>query len=166
MQTSRFQIAFIAALSVGLGFALASSQASGYPAGPVVSHGSNPVRSASGHRDLSGPVDSWSAVISAPADQDLILTEVVVGLTQDNQGCWASGRFELNDADGVRIATVPVHNGHMYNVQNQPVQIEFSSGINIPAGTVVDVEWNFVVHNCGMTSFDLSYILSGYLATP
>lgn len=166
IQTSGFQLGLIATLAMGLGFSLTSAQAIGYPAGAVVSSGSNPIRSATGPWDLTGPTDSESSVLAAPEDHDLVLTEVMVGLTQNDQGCWASGRFQLKDSSGVEIATIPIHNGHMYNAQNQPTQLKFDSGIRVPAGAVIDVEWNFVVHNCSMNSYDLSYVMSGYLSAP
>ena len=43
MQTSRFQLALISALSIGLGLSLATTDAVGYPAGSAVSLGANPV---------------------------------------------------------------------------------------------------------------------------
>ena len=43
MQTSRFQLGLIAALAMGLGLALSSSPAIGYPAGAAVSFGANPL---------------------------------------------------------------------------------------------------------------------------
>jgi hypothetical protein len=166
MQASTVQLGLIATLAVSLGYSLSSSQAIGYPAGAAVSLGSNPVRSATGHWDLAGSGNSESAVLTVPADQDLILTEVFVGLTQDNAGCWATGRFQLKDADGSVIATVPVHNSHLDYARVEPVKFAFRSGIHVPAGTVIDVEWHYVSNNCGMVSYDLSYVLSGYLATP
>jgi hypothetical protein len=48
MVTSRFQLGLIATLAVGLGFSLSSSEAIGYPAGPVVSLGANPIVSVGG----------------------------------------------------------------------------------------------------------------------
>lgn len=166
MKTPHFQLGLVATLAIGFGISLTSTQAIGYPGGAAVSSGSNPIRSATGHWDLTGPTDSESGVISAPEGHDLVLTDIMVGLTQNDQGCWASGRFQLKDSSGVEVATIPIHNGHMYNAQNRPLQLKFDSGIRVPAGTVLDAEWNFVVHNCSMSSYDLSYVLSGYLSTP
>jgi len=166
MQTSRFQLGLIVTLAVGLGFSLTSTQAIGYPAGAAISYASNPVRSATGHWDLTGSGDSESSVITAPTGQDLVLTEVMVGLTQNNEHCWASGRFQLKNSSGAEIATIPVHNAHMQNAQVQPVQLDLKSGLRVPAGTSVNAEWHFVVHNCSSTTYDLSYVLSGYLSAP
>ena len=166
MQTSRLQIGLITCLSLGLGLALSSQQAIGYPSGAAVSSGINPVRSATGHWDLSSSSTSASAVITAPEDQDLILTEIMVGLTQDSDGCMATGHFTVRETGGDALANIPVNIGHLTYSPTVPVQLQFDSGLRMSAGSSVDVEWEFVWHNCGYGSYDLDYILSGYLAAP
>ena len=70
MVTSRFQLGLIASLAVGLGFSLAASEAIGYPAGPVVSLGTNPVWSDGGQVAGSGTKE----VLTIPVGQTFIVT--------------------------------------------------------------------------------------------
>ena len=71
MQTSRFQLGLIAALAVGLGFSLSSSDAVGYPAGAPISLGSNPMWSQMGTVERGGgSVD----VLTVPVDQVAVVT--------------------------------------------------------------------------------------------
>ena len=165
MQTSRYQLGLIAGLAAALGFSLSSSDAVGYPAGSAVSFGNNPVRSATGHWDLGGGATTEDGIMVVPADQDLVLTEVVVGLTQNSDNCWASGRFQVSDGAGTVLANIPVHISHLDNAQPMPVQLRLSSGIRVAAGSTVNVRWDFVSHYCSSSQYDLDYVLSGYLAT-
>jgi hypothetical protein len=70
MVTSRFQLGLIATLAVGLGLSLSSSEAVGYPAGPVVSLGANPVWSDGGLVAVSGTKE----VLTVPVGQTFIVT--------------------------------------------------------------------------------------------
>ena len=166
MQTSRFQLGLIAGLAVALGFSLSSSDAVGYPAGSAVAHGSNPIVSASGHMDLASPTASVAAVLEAPADQDLIITDVVVGMLQNSESCRGTGHFEVVDSAGVSLANIAVQNPYLVNASANPVQIHLDSGLRVPAGRTVDVQWSFVYHYCGYSSYDIDWVLSGYLAAP
>ncbi len=166
MQTSRFQLGLLAALSVVLGLSLSSPQAIGYPSGPAVSYGANPVRSATGHWDLSSATTTESDVISAPADQDLVLTEVVIGVVQNSNSCFSTGRFQLKLDSGETLANLPITTTTLSSGQNHPVHLSFDSGLRVPAGMSVSAQWDFVMHSCGMTQYDLDYVVSGYLATP
>jgi len=166
MQTSRFQLGLIASLAIGLGFSFSSSVAVGYPSGTAISTGVNPVVSASGHIDLSSATHTEVAVMTAPADQDLIITDVVVGMLQNSDGCRATGHFEVVDSEGNSLANVPIQNPHLANGAINPVQINLDSGLRVPAGRTVDLNWGFVYHYCGFTSYDLDWVLSGYLAAP
>ena len=92
MQTSRFQLGLIATLAAGLGAALSSSPAIGYPSGPVVSSGTNPVWAIGG--TLPGETRT---VLTAPADQDMVVTDVLI--TGDS----GHERAYLNLQDGTRV---------------------------------------------------------------
>ena len=65
MQTSRFQLGLIATLAVGLGFSLSSSEAVGYPSGPSVSLGSNPLWTRAGTVEVC----STKEVLTVPEDK-------------------------------------------------------------------------------------------------
>ncbi len=164
MQTSRFQLGLIAGLAAALGFTLSSSDAVGYPAGAAISSGHNPVVSASGHMDLTSHSQLVSGVLVAPSDQDLIITDVVVGMLQNAESCRGTGHFEVKDSDGVSLANLAVQNPYLVNASTDPVQIHLDSGLRVPAGRTVDVEWTFVYHYCGYSSYDIDWVVSGYLA--
>ena len=74
MQTSRFQLGFIAALAMSLGFSLSSSDAVGYPAGAVVSKGNNPAWNSAGR--VSG--STTRELLSTPPDQEAMVTDLEV----------------------------------------------------------------------------------------
>ena len=71
MQTSRFQLGFIATLAVGLGFSLASTNAVGYPTGPTVSYAANPRWSATGVVSHGG---AYEDVLVVPDGQIAVVT--------------------------------------------------------------------------------------------
>ena len=161
MQTSRFQLGLMATLALGLGFSLASSQAIGYPAGPVVSLGANPVWSTGG--DAVGEV----SVITAPGDQRVIVADVV--LTASGTGAWDGGtRYNscisevTASAGGETVAKfrmVSAGGVSYYNpVQPTVITHAFSNGLPIDEGDSLLLSHS---GNC-----DVSYTLSGYYAQP
>jgi hypothetical protein len=97
MKNHQFQTVLIAALSVGLGVALTSKDAIGYPAAAVASYGTNPVVS-TGKRFT---VDSMSAVSEAPNEQDL------------NDTYYA---FDPNIADKTCVSIIRVPAGETLNL--------------------------------------------------
>ena len=80
MHSSRFQLVLMATLAVGLGFSLASSQAVGYPAGPAVSLGTNPIWNQGGQHSNYTP----KHIITAPGDQDVVMTYLHVQNNSSN----------------------------------------------------------------------------------
>jgi len=74
MVTSRFQLGLIATLAVGLGFSLASSQAIGYPAGPVASLGTNPLWSQTGTVGRGDTSEGVVNVLTVPEGQVAVVT--------------------------------------------------------------------------------------------
>jgi hypothetical protein len=165
MQTSRFQLGLIASLAVGLGFALSSPQAVGYPAGAVVSTGSNPIRSVAGNLDLGGAT-TVSAVFVAPAEHDLIISDVMLGLTQTSDYCRANGKVVLQDDAGTTYGEFVVSTPHINNAQLQPTTLRAQSGIHVPAGTTIDLQWTWAYAYCGTSTYDLVYTMAGYLSEP
>ena len=164
MQTSRFQLGLMASLATGLGFSLSSSDAIGYPSGPVISAGQNPIVSATGHIELATRTAHVPGVLTAPDDQDLIITDVVVGVLQDGEACRATGHFEVVDSEGVSLANVAVQNPYLVNAAGSPIQLSLDSGIRVSAGRSVDVKWEFKYNYCSYSAYDVDWVLSGYHA--
>ena len=161
MQTSRFQLGLIATLAVGLGFSLASSDAVGYPAGPAVSMGVNPVWSVGG--EAVGEV----SVMTAPEGQRVVVGDVVlsasgsasyhgssryntcVSVVTASAGGETISQFRLVSAGGVSD----------YNpVQPTVIAHAFSNGLPIDEGD------SLLLSHSG--SCNVSYTLSGYYAQP
>ena len=164
MHTSRFQLGLIACSSLALGIALSSSEAVGYPAS-AVSLGSNPIVSSTGTMNLGGtPTDS--GVISASETHDLVITDVLVGLSQISDYCDANGEVVLSDEEGTHYARIPVYMTVTNESQPAVTAYQPRSGILIPAGRSISVSWNFDFNQCSYGSYNLRYNLSGYLAQP
>ena len=152
MQTSRFQLGLIAALAIGLGYTLSSAQAVGYPAGAAVSYGANPVVSVGGLID-----DATITLISAPADQDLVITDLLLTMYVGN----CNSSITLTNSAGdtvaqVRLKGVEHRGGDDAAHWLSSVEHSFKSGIPVPAG-----------ENLNMTeggSCDVAYTASGYYA--
>ena len=144
MQTSRFQLGLIVTLAAGLGAALSSSPAIGYPSGPVVSSGTNPVWAIGG--TLPGETRT---VLTAPADQDMVVTDVLITIGGGHEKAY------LTLADDTLVLSQDVIAGGSVS---QPVSHQFSSGIRIPAGTYLNMgtQWDQT----------LNYAFSGYYAQP
>jgi hypothetical protein len=142
MQTSRFQLGLIATLALGMGFLLASSQAIGYPAGSAVSLGSNPVWSVGG-------TPSATETLTAPADQDMIITDVHYSNTD-------GGDLTLDmQISGTTVGAFI--SDHWYDRALTSLQ----SGIRVPAGETMTMTFS------AYYGLDRSrYTLSGYYAQP
>ena len=145
MQTSRFQLGLIATLAVGLGFSLSSSEAVGYPTGPAVSMGSNPVWSKGG--------SFGSSVTVTATDGDLIITDCTFTSTQ---GGWWRADFQLDD--GTRLASFRSEHLHDRNGFLQ----HFESGLRVPQGSTLTLDWDAAY---GASEY-YRYTLSGYYAQP
>jgi hypothetical protein len=141
MQTSRFQLGLIATLAVGLGFSLSLSDAIGYPAS-AVSLGTNPVWSVGG-------TPSSTEILTAPADQDMIITDVHFANTD---GSWL--RLEMHTS-GTYVA------GFSSDDTSDRTVASLRSGIRVPAGQALTM--NFEAHY-GLGSS--RYTVSGYYAQP
>ena len=162
MQTSRFQLCLLVGLAVGLGMALRSGPAIGYPAGAAVSLGTNPVWSTGGSVVPDG---SASSVITAPADQDLIVTDVVLtGHGYDSQrNC--NFRVGLDTDAAVRLASFQIDtcdaSDNSHNQTAGSIQHAFSRGIPLEPGESLNIVWTYVNIGC-----DLDWTISGYQAEP
>ena len=143
MHTSRFQIGFIAALAMGLGFSLASSEAVGYPAGAAVSMGENPAWSAAGQLNGPGAIE----VLSAPAGQDAMITDLHLSTNYSTQ------KVRLVLGDGTLVGDYRVRNGNGGDVNRN-----MTTGIRVPAGKTLSVVWD--------SGYSITYNLSGYFTQP
>jgi hypothetical protein len=141
MQTSRFQLGLIATLAVGLGFSLASSDAVGYPAGAAVSMGENPLWTVGGNTDST-------TVISAPEDQDMVITDLILSIGYNTQG-----RAILTASSGPVLGEFYLES---YNSIERHVRHAFASGIRIPRGESVTLTGDTRTY----------YSISGYYAQP
>jgi hypothetical protein len=171
MQTSRFQLGLIATLAVGLGFSLASSQAIGYPAGAAVSIGTNPVLSTAGSFTVSSSVDA----LSAPADQDIVITDFAASADTTDWDCLERVLVVLT-VDGALVGQLSVTTPYLY----QHYQVETSgssevlhlnSGIRIPAGSALSVSTGDVLATSPGSCWsgrevNIHYTLSGYHSQP
>ena len=168
MQTSRFQIGLIAALSCALGLALSTSPAIGYPAGPSVSYGSNPIVSSGG---LVYASESTTA-ITAPADQDVILTDVLLSSNSDS-ACLRSHQTALTLSSGIVVGKFVTSSSwarQHYDWDSSPglsVNHTYGSGIRVPAGETLSlsVTQHWAEGSCS-GSHGVSYSVSGYQSQP
>ena len=141
--------AFLCTLLAG-GFATTTSA---HPGGSAVSIGSNPVRSFSGDINV--------------ASQDLIVTDVVSGLVADRHYCMGAGRLIMKNGGGTHLAEFPLYFSHLEDAGAPSTTVlQATSGILVPAGTVITLEWAWSYRECGDSSYRVPYLFTGYLAQP
>jgi len=139
MQTSRFQLGLIATLAMGMGVSLSSAEAEGYPSVGAVSLGANPLWARGGQLDDG----SVHLVITAPADQDIVVTDFSLHAT----GSSVSVRMFLDD--GTDLA---------YVFANSTYDSALVSGIPVPAGRTLQLQRQY--------GGQLYHNFSGYYANP
>ena len=165
MSNNHFHLSLTVLLSLGLGYSLASSTATGYPAGSAISLGSNPVRSFGGKIDFqTEPSMLKSNIVSAPATHDLVVTDVLMGLTQIGAGCFSNGHLRLYDDDGVTYAEIPIYTTNIREAPSSTTRFQAGAGIRIPANTSLHAQWTFATQDCLDYYYDLHYTIGGYLA--
>ena len=166
MSSTPLHLMAVIGLAIGFGAALTMAlqvqTAGAYPAGPSISTGSNPIVSAGG--SFEGP--GSEAALSAPDDQDLIITDVMLGLPQSNEYCRGNGTVHLRDGAGNSYGEFAVGTTHMGNAQATPTVFHARSGLRVPAGTSITLSWTWDYNYCGTSTYDLVYTLGGYLAQP
>jgi hypothetical protein len=165
MASSQSHIVLIALLSAGLGALVSSSPASGYPAGAAVSAGSNPIRSGTGELYIPSSASSGT-IISSTADQELVITDIMVGFYQKADHCRGTGMVRLRGSHGTLYASIPVYSSTLSNASSQSSQISASSGFQIPTDTSIHIEWEWGWKECDGSHYSLAYNLTGYLSTP
>ncbi len=147
MQTSRFQLGLIATLAVGLGFSLSSSEAVGYPAGPAISLGSNPVWSTGGN------MGAGDHIVATATSGDLIITDIHLTTRLGNV---VLVKFQLTD--GTVLAEF---NGDDIRQFGGMIHT-FASGLRVPNGESLTINWGGYYG----ASDQYNYTLSGYYAQP
>jgi hypothetical protein len=158
------------AIVLGLGMiclAVAPAQSLGHSSGLAVSLGSNPIRSTAGIIDL-GVTTLAGAVISAPTDQDLVLTDVMLGISTENDDARISGFLTLQGSDGTDYGVYVLQIGRIYDDGSAGGSRQYvgSTGVRIPAGVTVSLNWTSAFASHGGSRHSIAYTLSGYLAKP
>ena len=146
--------------------AVVGPDAVAHPGAGVVSTGVNPVRSASGRFALSS-TGSAADVIAAPADQDLILTDVVMGIAMKDNDARYSGFIELKGSDGKTYGVYAMTSSRLWDgMSSSSEQFSGPTGTRVPAGVSITLDWDFTYNNLSGTHYEFTYALSGYLAQP
>ncbi len=169
MSIPNVQLFTIVGLAAGFGatltMALQAKTAVGYPAGPSVSAGSNPVVSVGGQ--IHAP-DSDSP-LSAPPDQALIITDVILTGRDTSTNCLANTSISIQDETGelARFAIGVSYDSRGYDNWDPQLIAQLGSGIRIaPGNTVTIAASENYEHYCGGSAMDIDYTLSGYHAQP
>jgi len=128
--------------------------------------GSNPVRSFSGHLELGTSLTA-SSVFTVPDTQEFIITDVVSGLVANHYYCMGNGRLLLKDAAGTHLGEFPLYFSHLEKA-SAPITtvLQATSGIRIPSGTVISLEWAWSYQECGTNYYRVPYVVTGYLTQP
>ena len=146
-----------------LSFVGLSGVAQAYP-GTAISAGSNPVRSVAGIRNL-GDGFTVPDIISAPSDQDLILTDVFLGCAVLHDGQYYSGYVTLVGSDDVIYGAYTLQTSRLYDGGAPSTHnLAGTTGLRIPAGVSVSLVWTFTYQNYADNTHTMTYILGGYLA--
>ncbi len=155
-------VLFVATL---LGFFGFPTGAEAYPSS-AVAVGSNPLRSASGLHELSGGYTT-SDVITASEGHDLILTDIFLGYAVRRNDAYYSGYVQLLGSDGVTYGSYVMQAGRLYDGGvGVPMNLAGSSGIRIPEGVSVSIQWTLTYQSELDYWFVGAYTLAGYLAKP
>ena len=175
MQTSRFQLGLIAALALCLGITLASSEAIGYPAGSAISFRDNPVVSIGGTA-YSG--EAAKILFTAPADQDLVITDVVLGSTS-NLVCQRTHKTEISSSSGDVLGQYETASGYTKtwgsgwgaSSDGRAVSHSYSAGLRVAAGDTLLVgvvqTGAYSTDSCDSEhSHGVRYSVSGYHSQP
>jgi hypothetical protein len=150
MHAHRFHLILTTGLAICLGafgaVAILPTVAIGYPAGSAVSMGSNPIHS-------WGGITASADVLTAPSEQDLVITDVTLTC---NSTC--DTRVQLQRSDGTSVGMFWVSGGYGSSYDSLSIQQMFSSGLRIPAGQALSL--------ISSSGAQVAYTLSGYQAQP
>ncbi len=171
MQTSRFQLGLIATLSVGLGLALSSPMAIGYPAGSAVSYGANPVWSAGG--TITG--DGDAVLLTAPSDQAVVVTDIDLSISSPNGYCATVVSVGLGNSEATSVSSADLgrfglgmnRENYGFTLYEPTYSTHLQSGAKVGPGDTLqlfsDVHWSY---SCSTTEVSIHYMISGYYAQP
>jgi hypothetical protein len=175
MHPSNFQAGLSTLLALGLGGALATvfsnRSAMGYPGGAMVSYGGDPVVSAGG----SVGDTTTTTLFTAPADQDIVITDMVLTVNDTNVYCTTSYTASLVTDAGATLGTTSVglsrqpqgggYAAGSYSRYHPFVPIQMHSGVRVPAGQSVDLSvTRRMENNCD--SPQMHYLVSGTYVQP
>ncbi len=175
MQTTRFQLALIATLALGLGLSLSSSLAIGYPAGSAVSYGSNPVVASGGNFVLPWSGVGEGVVLSSDGGQDVVVTEVTLGVDAGRLDCSLGVRYALQvdgESKGEYYTATPMAYISGYGVgspTSEVTTIQMGSGVRVPDGATLSIvaERMRTAGYCYSSDTQtVYYAISGYRAQP
>ncbi len=173
MHTSRFQLWLTTALSLSLGatltMVLTSQEAIGYPAG-TVSTGVNPVVTGGGSMDMPTSGDATATLVTAPEDQDVIITDLAISGTSDTSSCSERWPVSLRTSTGTNLGeyTAGIGSSNDYSFPGE-LQLHLLSGIRVPAGESLELsthrnEWG---GSCSWSrTATFRWAISGYQAQP
>jgi hypothetical protein len=171
MSAERTHLFLITGLALGLGYTMASSSATGYPAGAAVSAGSNPVVSAGG----SVIHGSDEVVLTAPSDQALVLTDVLLASYTDID-CKRTHHTTIQSSSGEVLGEFETSSAFIYKYYDVEsdgglmVSHRFGSGLVVAPGETVSLsvsqtgQYSYV--GCSSSDYGVRYSVSGYLAQP
>jgi hypothetical protein len=149
-------------LGIGLAVAVVPRVATGYPA-TAVSTGANPVVSAGGLIS----VDSSETAISADTGQDVVITDLVMGITNTySYYCEANFQVSATLADGTVVGRFAVGMPNLDQSQLRNEIVSFRSGLRVPAGDSLTLSLTAPWRDCGDSYYTLNYTVSGYQAQP
>jgi hypothetical protein len=175
---NRFHLSLTVGLAVCLGavatIALSPQDAIGYPAGPTVSAGHNPVVSAGGTTAWNSSV----GLFTAPADHDIVITDIVLSGNTDSHRCKAQAWVKMDSASGTlgefSVGTPVLYtNSWVASGGETNLVVDLASGLRLPAGETaqLSVSTEGMSYDCGSSSsypnrVRVHYAVSGYLAQP
>jgi hypothetical protein len=164
MKIHQFQTVLIVAMSIGLGVSLTSKDAIGYPSAAAISSGVNPVVSTGG----SISVDTTTALLEAPSDQDVIVTDYAFDPDIADQTCVSIIRLKFQLAgSGVVLGqrSMTTHFWGTSRWEQSSIDTSLESGLRIPAGETLNLvaESRYVD---GCSARGVAFSVSGYLAQP
>jgi len=167
MSTSRYHLTLTTGLALGLGalvtWSISPHDAAGYPATSAISTGSNPVLAHGGRLSYSGDEQT---VFTAPADQDIVVTDVVLSGANTTYDCRGQSRVTLTTPSGGTLASFAVDQRAQVYTQTGIITAHYGSGLPVSAGESLTIHTDSGFASCPTSYHYVDYSISGYLAQP